>query len=417
MNDVIVVGGGLSGMAAAITLQQKNIDAILLESSDRLGGRVKSDFVDGFILNRGFQVFNSAYPELKNWVDIKDLDLKPFLPGFLILSDHGKMNEVMDPSRVWSSFLSQLFSKIGSFQDKSKLFILRNRLMSASINDIFTAEEMSTKEYLKKLDFSDSFVKKFFQPFFSGVFLENNLSSSQRMFEYSFKMFCESNVSLPSRGIEQVSNQIAKKLIPKNTFCNEKVVSIDANNLITDSGKKYRAKKIIIATEANSLARVYGKNINTNFKSVNCLYFSSNISPLKKNLIAINASKNPIITHIAVLSDIAADYSPKSKSLISVSVNNLFEDSDEVLVSLVLKELQNWFGLSVQYWNFIKCYRIRYALPQQRSVNYSINAEKFKINDHLYICGDHLLNGSMNNALLSGRCCAEKVLQDLNNLT
>ena len=413
MNDVIVVGGGLSGMTATITLQQNNVDAIILESTERLGGRVKTDLIDGFLLNRGFHVFNPSYPEVHKWLDIKELDLKHFLPGALILADNGKIKEFMDVSRKWSALIPSFFSNIGNFQDKTKLLFLRNKLLAASINDIFSSEEMSTKEYLKKLDFSETFVKNFFQPFFSGVFLENNLSTSQRMFEFTFKMFCEGNTSLPSRGIEQIPNQLSKKINKKSIFCNEKVISIDQNKIITESGHEYSAKKIIIASEATSLARILGKDINTNFKSVNCLYFSTNVSPLKKNLIAINASKNAFINNVAVISDIAPDYAPKSKSLISVSINNLSEESDEILINKVLNELQNWFGLSVHYWNFIKCYRIRYALPQQRSVNYSINDDKFKIDDTRYICGDHILNGSIDGALLSGRKCAELVIKDL----
>ncbi len=413
MNEVIIVGGGLAGLAATITLQNAGIDCLLLEATDRVGGRVKTDFVDGFLLDRGFQILLTDYPEAKQWFDYDELDLKYFLPGALILQDGSKKTELIDATRKWGYLLQTAFSSIGTPQDKTKLFLLRKRLLNTSVEAIFSAEEMSTKEYLKKLDFSEEFIKDFFNAFYSGVFLEDNLITSQRMFEFTFKMFSGGLAALPNRGIEQLPNQLSKRIAQKSIRCNEKVVRIDRNTVYTEQGNSYQAKKIIIATEPTSIARLYCGEVNLLYKSATCLYFSTNVSPLKKPLIAINASTSKIITNLSVISDIAPDYAPKNKSLIAVSINGLAEESDEKLVELVLGEIQNWFGLSVQYWNFIKSYRIRYALPKQRTVQYSLPPERFQVSADLYACGDYTLNGSINAALSSGRLCAEKVLIDL----
>ena len=296
MSEVIIIGGGIAGLAATITLQNKNVECLLLEAADRVGGRVKTDLVDGFLLDRGFQILLTDYPEAKRWFDYDELDLKHFLPGALILQDHGRKTELIDATRKWGYVFKTLFANIGTPQDKTKLFLLRNRLLRTSVESIFTAEEMSTKEYLKKLDFSEDFTREFFNAFYSGVFLEDNLITSQRMFEFTFKMFSGGLAALPSRGIEQLPNQLSRRIAKKTIICEEQVVRIEQNKIYTDKGNSYEAKKIIIATEPTGIARLYGGEVNLNYQSVTCLYFSTNISPLKKPLIAINASSSKFIT-------------------------------------------------------------------------------------------------------------------------
>ena len=147
-SSVIIVGGGLSGLTAARKLQELNIDFTLLEASDRIGGRIKTDVIDGFRLDYGFQVLLTAYPEAKRWLDYKKLNLRSFDPGAMLLYPDGSKDLLGDPLREISSLIPTIFSKAGNLQDKFKTWNLKNRLTNMSIDEIFTQKEISTIDAL-----------------------------------------------------------------------------------------------------------------------------------------------------------------------------------------------------------------------------------------------------------------------------
>ena len=176
---VIIVGGGISGLTAALQLQANGMDSLLLEATDRVGGRVKTDVIDGFRLDHGFQVLLTAYPEAQKWLDYEKLDLQKFLPGAVLLHSDGTKDRIGDPIRDFSSLFPTLFSKVGSVMDKLRILRLNNRVSKMSIEDIFEQEEVPTKKILaKEYGFSNKMIANFFSPFFSGIFLEKGLLTS-----------------------------------------------------------------------------------------------------------------------------------------------------------------------------------------------------------------------------------------------
>ncbi len=406
--DVLIIGAGLAGLSAARVLKSAGRNIKILDASDAPGGRVRTDHFKGFLLDRGFQVLSTAYPEAKHFLDYKALDLQAFSPGSIILNNLG-IDQIGDPLREISSLISTLKSPVGSFLDKIKLLKLKLKLAGSSIDEIFLKPEISTLNYLKNVGFSDRIISNFFVPFLSGIFLENKLDTSSRMFEFVFKMFSESNTAIPAKGMGMIPLQLASKLSPEELILNESVLNIDGNEVLTALGNSYQANTILLATRVDSLPMPFlGQNKGK--KSVTCLYFSAEQAPYPQKLIALNANPNKLINNIAVMSNVSRHYAPEGKSLISISIIedcDVFNDSE--LELKVKDELKFWYPECLD-WEHLKTYKISYALPENKHVKNDVNSSTMRLNDSTFICGDHLLNGSINAAMKSGRLAAEAIL-------
>ncbi len=410
---VIIIGGGLSGLTAARRLQQENIDFLLLEATDRIGGRVKTDVVDGFRLDHGFQVLLSAYPEARRWLDYEQLDLKSFLPGALLLHSDGSKGRIGDPFRDVSSLIPTLFSKAGSLGDKFKILKLRKRLSSLSIDAIFEQPEHKTVEVLsREYGFSSKIIERFFKPFFSGIFLEKNLDTSRRMFDFVFKMMGEGRTAVPNLGMEEIPRQLAANLPEHAIRPNTSVEEISGQNVKLADGSLITAPHIIVATEASSLINSLTP-IDIKYQSTVHLHFVSETPVIPQAIIALNTRSGRIFNNICTINRVAPAYAPKGKHLVSISVVGLSKLSHADLEKAVRKELELWFGKQVQDWDHLHSRNVYYALPNQSTVKNNLQASKLQLRKGLYLCGDFTLNGSINAAMRSGRIAAESVLASI----
>jgi phytoene dehydrogenase-like protein len=403
--DVIIIGAGLTGLTAANYLRQAGKSVLLLEASDRPGGRIKTDRVNGFLCDRGFQVLLTEYPETKALLDYDALDLQAFLPGALVLSEDG-MQEILDPTRKPSGLFKTLLSDVGTIRDKFMMLALVARLRRKSVDEIFTGEELSTLEIIQQYGFGEIMLRKFFQPFMAGIFLESSLTTSRRMFDFVFKMFSSGDTSIPRLGMEEIPKQLASRLPEESILSGQKVVAIDGQQVKTAKGNKYSAPQILLATEANDFLQNLDDKVKLSRQSVTNLYFSTPRLPIYKPLIALNASKSKWVNNLCVMDLVSDAYAPEGQHLVSVSVSGLQEASDEVLVREAVDELSRWFGQPVKDWKHLTTYRIDYALPNQDRVQNDIQPAKMRIREGLYVAGDHQLNGSINAAMKVGRVAA-----------
>jgi len=411
--SVIIVGGGLSGLTAAKQLHQKGIDFLLLEASDRVGGRVKTDLVDGFRLDHGFQVLLTAYPEAKRWLDYSALNLKSFDPGALLLYPDGSKDRLGDPIRDMGSLFPTIFSKAGNLQDKLRIWKLKNKLSGMSIDEIFAQKEVSTREALTQdYGFSDRMIRNFFQPFFAGIFLESELKTSRRMFDFVFKMFSEAATAVPNMGMEEIPKQLASALPKECIITGAHVEQIEGQEVKLKDGATLSAPHIIIATEATGLVKALS-NVKTNHQSTTHLHFVSEEAPIEAPIIALNTNEKRISNNICTISQVAPGYAPDGKNLISISVVGDPGLKNNELNNAVKKELQTWFGKEASQWRHLHTHTVHYALPNQSNVKQAISAEQFKIRDGLYACGDYQLNGSINASMKAGREAADCVVDKL----
>ena len=403
---IYIIGAGLSGLIAALELEKAGFSPIILESSDREGGRMKTDHVDGFLLDHGFQVLNTAYPEAKKYLDFQGLSLKTFDPGAVIF-DGNETYIVTDPMRNPMKIVGMAFSKVGTFLDKVKMFALTQKLKKKSNEDIFNEPSIPTHQYLSDYGFSDQIIGNFFKPFFRGIFLEKHLNTSSRMFEFVFKMFSMGQAAIPEKGMGEIPAMIRRQLSKTQLYFNTPVQKIEAKTIYLQNGEVLEADRIIIAVQPDKVMKQLQGQFAPARQVIN-LYFSLQKSFLIRPMIGLLAGDH-LVNNIVFMDDVSKAYSRGGRSLLSVSV--LESDlGEKELVKAVQAELQGVSGITAEYFKFIRAYSIPYALPNLDDPKYSIPMTECKITDHVYLAGDYLLNGSMNAAMTSGRTAAEAVV-------
>jgi len=403
--SIHIIGGGISGLIAARVLEEYGLSATIIEATDRLGGRVKTDVVDGYSLDHGFQVLLTAYPAAKKYLDFDALALQEFLPGSAIFKN-GKQKIIGDPLRNLSLLLPTLFSGIGTVNDKLKILALNRRLKKKSIQNIFAEKEQTTHVYLENIGFSEAIITNFFTPFFSGIFLENKLDTSSRMFEFVYKMFGEGNAALPKDGIQAIPKQLFEKLKSTTIIFNTKVKSVENGSIKLESGETLKSNFTIIATQASGLVSNL-KNQATLWKSCDTLYFEVAKREIKKPLIGLIAMHNALINNIFYHTSLQTS-ATATKELLSVTVIDRQNLTNKQLVTEVQKELKEL--CNIDFCTFIKQYNIPMALPNLQDIQYEMLPSETRLTETIFLAGDTQLNGSLNAAMIAGERAALEVI-------
>jgi protoporphyrinogen oxidase len=415
-HKIVIAGTGLSGLSAGVYLKRQGYNNItFVESTDKIGGRMKTDIIDGYTLDKGFHVFFTAYPYAKEVLNYEALNLKYFDSGALIMKE-GRLIKMIDPFHHPLALLKAVFSKVGTFADKVKLVKRRIELGKLTENQIFEKFEVKTSSILKKKKFSNRIIKNFFQPLFSGIFMENELRTSRRIFDYYLKMMTEGKVSIPAEGIQAIPNQLAQNFEKDNFIFNKSAVDYKDKKVMLNTGETIDADIFVIATERNSLFLSMKKEEPQNdHTSTTCLYFSASKKPFAEPMVCLNANNPKLISNIVVLTNISKAFAPHGHELISVSINGYAKAENAILESEVKDELKRAFGKEVYNWQLLKVYRIEYALPNQDYVLGKRQMNELKLGENIYACGDHLLYGSINAAIKSGKMVSEIIHRDFNS--
>lgn len=410
--DVLIIGAGLTGLTAALHLHRRDVSVRILEATDRVGGRIKTDQVDGYLLDRGFQVLLTQYPETQAWLDYDALDLKAFDPGAMVLNERGQ-HQIMDPGRKPTAAFKTLLAPVGGLSDKIKMLWLKNRLQGMTLDEVFDQPEISTLAVIQEYGFSERMLRNFFQPFMAGIFLESSLTTSRREFDFVFKMFSEGDTAVPAQGMEEIPRQLVAQLPPDAVLFNKPVRTVSEQTVTTDTGETFRAPMILVATEPTSFVSRYfpGGKKELRYHSTTQVYLTADTPPLTQPLIALNATAPRLVNNFCVINQVAPAYAPEGHYLLSASIVGAAEGSDEALAQRVKEEMATWFGEQTHAWQHLKTYRIDYALPDQDEVTHNLTPEQAKLRDGLYAAGDYQLNGSINAAIRAGWQVAEMMIE------
>ncbi len=404
-----IIGAGISGLIAAKVLEDNGFSAVVIDSTDRAGGRVKTDIVKGYQLDHGFQVLLTAYPAAQKYLDFEALDLQEFLPGAAIFKD-SKQKIIGDPIKDISLLFPTLFSGIGNFSDKLKILKLNSILKRKSISAIFSDKEQSTFSYLTAFGFSDEIITNFFKPFFSGIFLETELKTSSRMFEFIYKMFGEGYAAIPKAGIEAIPRQLVNNLKHTSFRFNTKVATIKDREIVLEDGEVLESHFTIVATEASNLIPTL-KNQSTKWKSCNTLYFETESRIISKKLIGLLSKSGTLINNIFYHTSLDTVAKP-TKELLSATIINNQNLPIDLLIKEVERELKECFGID-DSCKFIKQYNISMALPELNNLEYEMFPSETSLTSSIFLAGDTQLNGSLNAAMISGERAALGVLEKL----
>jgi phytoene dehydrogenase-like protein len=411
--DVYVVGGGLAGLRCARRLHERGVTATVLEAGDAVGGRVRTDRVDGFLLDRGFQVLLTAYPEARSVLDYRELELHPFYPGALVWT-RGRFVTVADPFRRRLDGLRTLVAPVGGLGDKLKLASLRRRVVAGSLEELFARPETSTGQALASDGFSDEMVDRLLRPLFGGLLLDRELGTSSRMFEFLYRMLALGDAALPTRGMAAIPEQLANGLPPGCVRLGQKVTEVGDGGLVLAAGERLRARAVVVATDGPTAAGLLGEGAAPASLAACCLYFAADRAPIDEPVLVLDGDGAGPVNHLSVPSAVAPTYAPAGMALVSATVlerPGLPRGAD--LEAAVLGQLADWFGSSVVAWRHLATYQIPHAQPAQPPGVLDPPARPVRVRPGVYVCGDHRDNASIDGALTSGHRAADAVLEDL----
>ncbi|HUR94911.1 MAG TPA: NAD(P)/FAD-dependent oxidoreductase [Gemmatimonadales bacterium] len=408
---VIVVGAGLAGLACARELARAGRHVEVLEASDGVGGRVRTDEVEGFLLDRGFQVLLTAYPEAKAQLDYPALRLRPFYPGAVVRFG-GRFHRISDPFRRPADALRSLVNPIGSPADKLRVLALRRRAGAGSLDQLFDRPETSTMQALTRMDFSNALIERFFQPFLGGIFLGRELSTTSRMLEFVIRMFGEGDTAVPSQGMGAIPAQMAAVLPAGAVRTGVRVAAVDRAGVVLDDGSRVGASAVVVATEGDVAAALTGGNAPAVFRSVTNLYFAAPRPPYEGPYLILDGESRGPANNVAVMSEVAPEYAPAGRSLVSATVLGNPTADDSRLVREVLMQLRDWFGDQTSEWTLLRSYRIRWAQPDQTPPTMPPSARTARLAPGLFLAGDHVEHASIQGALAAGRRAAMELLAE-----
>ncbi len=402
---VVIVGAGLAGLSAAGHLQRAGLDVRVLEASDGVGGRVRSDVVDGHVLDRGFQVLLTAYPEAARQLDLGALDLHAFEPGALVWH-HGRGHVVSDPFRRPATALSTATAPIGTPLDKLRLARMRHRLRAARPSQLLAGPETSTIDALRDRGFSPTMIDRFLRPLFAGIQLDPSLATSSRMSDVIFRMLSDGDAAVPAGGMGRIPLQLAGGLRPGTMELGVRVRAVhrDQPSVVLDDGTNVDTDLVIVATDGPAASELLGLPAVAS-RSVGCVWFSAPSAPIEHKLIVLDASGTGPALNVAVMSNVVRSHAPAGRHLIAAATP---ADIGDDLEGRVRAQLRGWWGTQVDRWDHLRTDRIAHGQPDQSPP--FAPKRRVRLAPGVFVCGDHRDTGSIQGALFSGRRCAEAVL-------
>jgi len=420
--DVVIIGAGLAGLACARDLVAAGLSVKVLEAADAPGGRVRTDLVEGFRLDRGFQVLLTEYPEARRVLDYDALQLKNFVPGALV-RQAGSFHRFADPNRELRKALSFAFDPVVPFGDKLRVRRLRHECLKMTDADLFATAEETTRDFLRRAGFSPWMMERFFEPFFGGVFLERHLITSARWFRWLFRAFAEGFAAVPELGMEQIPAQMASKIANGVITCEAPVRAIEqsAKGWRVDAGwaGRFMTRHLVMAArepEAKSMLlkiRKPGAAPARIWNRTTAFYYAASASPVDEPVIVLNGdgpTAGPV-NHLAVMSMVSAAYAPPGAHLICANVVGAAPDTDQGMAALeidVRNQMRRWFGDQVNGWGALAGYPIAHALPLQSNYHTERPAP---VDSGIVLCGDYATTASIQGALVSGANAAASVLK------
>lgn len=401
-HEVVVVGAGLAGLAAAVTLHRAGVPCAVLEASDDVGGRVRTDVVDGFRLDRGFQILNPAYPALRRLVDVDALDLGRFWRAVRV-ADEDRLSLLGNPWDTPKALRDIAARRYLSAKDLAALGTLSARVAAGPVRAIVDRDDRTTLGELQRAGVSARAVETVFRPFLSGVFLEPELTTSARFFQLVWRSFLRSAPSLPALGMGELPRRLARSLPTAAVRTGTPVEQIRPGEVRTAGGAVWRTRAVVVATDGSTAARLTGV-AEPRWNSGTTWYFTPPRSPLREPVIVIDARGGPV-TNTSVLSEVCPSYAPPGAALVSASALTTLPEQE------VRRALGRMYRTDATRWPLIGRYEIPRGLPAMPPPH-DIRRE-VRLGDGRYVCGDHRDTSSLQGALASGTRAARAVLRDL----
>ena len=410
--EVCIVGAGLAGLACARALHFRGVECAVLEASDGVGGRVRTDHVDGFLLDRGFQVALTGYPELHHQLDVPRLRLQRFEPGALVRV--GRASTACPIRSAGPSTCSRRSSRRSGRRSTASGCSASSSTCSGAPPPVSCARrrspecDRSTLEELDARGFSDGMIDEFFVPLFGGIQLDPCLEVSSRRFAVVLRMLAGGDAAVPAAGMGAIPEQLAADLPEGVVQLGARVVALEGTTALVDGGEPMRAEAVVVATDGPVAAQLLDLP-DPGSRPVACVYFGAEGAPRPESLVMLDADRSGPANDVAVMSNVAPTYAPQGRALIAAQVIGTIE-RDELELD-VRRQLRNWFGAEVDGWDHLRTYRIAHGHPDQRP---GFSARRaVRLGAGRFVCGDHRDTAAIQGALFSGKRTAAAVLAEL----
>ncbi|RZA09219.1 MAG: FAD-dependent oxidoreductase [Proteobacteria bacterium] len=409
MEKVVIVGGGIAGLICAIELQALGISCVVLEAEGEVGGRVRTERFESFLLDRGFQILLAGYPWVQRYLDVEALDLKPVKSGALVW-DGTKFQRLVDPVRHPSEIGDALSTPLLTWGDRLRLAALAATIYPQAPAALLAADEgLSTAAYLKNAKISEKAMGAFMRPFFGGIFLESSLTTASNYFKFLFKVFGTGAAGVPAKGMGEIPKQLAARLPPGTIRLNAKVTAREGKSITLASGEKLNPAALVCALD-QSAARALQLNTKKarRWHGSLTLYYAAKASPIAENILALNGSGKGLVNSVLALTDVSPAYAANGETLISVSIVDRAGLNLSDATAAASAELKSWYGSRVDDWRLVKVLDLPESLLAYEAGD-APYLETTTAEPGVFLAGDLLTIPSQEGAANSGRHAAEAV--------
>jgi phytoene dehydrogenase-like protein len=407
---VIIVGAGMAGLVCAEDLTRMGIDTLVLEASDGIGGRVRSDHVDGFTLDRGFQILLLAYPQVAKRLELERLGLAEFTPGAIVRRGE-KLHRISDPRRVPGDLLRDALTPIASVTDKLAAVRLIADVLVRDPKTLLRRPDRSTAERLRDAGFSPTFIEAFWRPLFAGIQLDPDLEVSARRFDVILRMIATGGTALPREGIGAVPAQIAQRLPDGALRLDAKVGEVAPGRVTLIHGETIEAKTVVVATEGPAAHQLLGERVpDPGSRSAACCWFAMACPPLRRPYLILDGDGTGPALNVVVMSEVQPSYAPPGRALIAAATPGPAA-LDPDLPDRVRAQLARWFDTSESELEPLRTDVIAHGQPRQDPPLHP--RQRVSLGEGLFVCGDHRDTASLQGAMFSGERTAAAVLRHL----
>lgn len=406
MTDVLIVGAGLAGLVCAQDLSRSGIECRVLEASDGVGGRVRTDAVDGYLLDRGFQILLTAYPQVQQRLDLDALDLGLFEPGARVRSG-GKFHHLSDPLRRPLGLPRTIMAPVGSFADKAKLVRLIVDVRTHPVRALLRRPDVSTGDRLQRAGFSPAMIETFWRPLFAGIQLDPDLEVSSRRFDTVLRMLAVGSTGLPRRGMGAIASQLAAALPPSTVRFGARVSQVSGSGATLSDGESLKAKVVVVATEGPEAHRLLGARVpDPGSRAAACCWFTAPRAPLPGPVLVLDGDRSGPVKNLALVSEVCPSYAPAGRTLVAAAVPGPDALAPDLEVR-VRRQLAQWFEAGESEWELLRTDVIPHGQPTQSPPLHP--KQRVALGDGLFVCGDHRDTASIQGAMFSGERTAAAV--------
>lgn len=418
---VIVVGAGLAGLACARELVRGQAEVLVLEASDDVGGKVRTDTVDGFRIDRGFQVLFTEYPAARRILDLERLSLRSFDPGALI-GRGDRLHVFADPARDPDSLFPALTARIVPIGDMFRAWRLSAELSAKPVGALRDGPDQSAERFLRRRGFSDTFMDAFARPFFGGIFLDRSLNVSAQLFQVYWKMLVEGEAAIPANGMGALPQMLASEIRQSGEIrCGVRVEALAKHGeairgVVLAGGETIGADHVVVAASPPETARLTGIATPTGSRGVVTLYIGTRQPIVPGRKLVLNANLNPVVHHLAPLSNVAPDLAPDDWHLFAACLLDAPSGTDQELFAAACTDLRRLFcgvrhSLSVlQDARLVSIVRTPFAQIAQPPGFAGSLAPPDPGIDGLRLAGESCAGSSIDAALSSGEAAALSLL-------